>query len=86
MSLQYMGRIVAQSGARAAQGMRDHASRSVKETATATSSSSGRVRPLSGALDSSSGLKSAVTAGEDKRKRAEESLRTVVFLSCWGPN
>ncbi|RWW49341.1 hypothetical protein BHE74_00044519 [Ensete ventricosum] len=87
MSLRYMSRVVVQGGARAAQGIRDHASRSVKDSAaTASSSSSKRVRRLSGAVEDSSVVKAGSAAGVDKRKRAEESLRTVMYLSCWGPN
>ncbi|URE11360.1 Wound-induced protein [Musa troglodytarum] len=86
MSVRYMSRVVVQGGARAAQGIRDHASRSVKDGAAASSSSSNRVRRLSGAVEDSSILKAGCAAGVDERKRAEEFLRTVMYLSCWGPN
>ena len=32
------------------------------------------------------GSSAAMTAKAEKVKRAEESLRTIMYLSCWGPN
>ncbi|KAK3011120.1 hypothetical protein RJ639_012679 [Escallonia herrerae] len=46
------------------------------------SSSLKQARGFSGALDSDA-YKAAVN---DKVKRAEDSLRIVMYLSCWGPN
>uniref|UniRef100_A0A7N0UTY5 Uncharacterized protein n=1 Tax=Kalanchoe fedtschenkoi TaxID=63787 RepID=A0A7N0UTY5_KALFE len=45
--------------------------------------------PYSGSSDRSSAIDPAATTCQidiNKLKQAEESLRTIMFLSCWGPN
>ncbi|KAL8254144.1 hypothetical protein R6Q59_032365 [Mikania micrantha] len=41
------------------------------------------VRPLSGVIDSR--VRGFLT-GEERRKQSEDSLRQVMYLSCWGPS
>jgi hypothetical protein len=44
------------------------------------------MRSLSHANNKLSSSSCATKLKDEKSKQAEESLRTVMFLSCWGPN
>lgn len=85
MSLRCVGRVIYQTGMRAVLGMKEQASKcdpnlkSLRDSAYSSSSST-PARRFSGALDS------AVKTAEERLKQSEESLRTVMYLSCWGPN
>ncbi|KAK3032262.1 hypothetical protein RJ639_037436 [Escallonia herrerae] len=41
-------------------------------------------RPLSSMLGAD--VTGAVANGEDRRKQADDSLRQVMYLNCWGPS
>ncbi|KAJ6893381.1 hypothetical protein NC652_027423 [Populus alba x Populus x berolinensis] len=84
-----MSRVLYQSGMTVVQRKKEQASmcdsstiKSLRDSASSSSSSSKQARRFSGSVDSS-GYK---IAKNDKYKQAEECLRTVMFLSFWGPN
>ncbi|KAI6703861.1 hypothetical protein NL676_012997 [Syzygium grande] len=78
MSLRFMGRAAYQAAGRLVQGVRDQSSSGMKSLRD-----SKQARRFSGALDSPAAK--ASTCDGEAYKRAEESLRTVMFLSNWGP-
>lgn len=70
------------------QGIRDQAPKSDSAIKSANDSacSSKQMKIFSGTSNPRNYSRVAKGSGENKLKQAEESFRTVMYLSCWGPN
>lgn len=90
MSLRYMSRVFYQTGVKMLKdtGSKcgDSTMKSLKDSAAASSASSSSSSKQTWRFLSFFDSPAFKAPNTDKAKQAEESLRLIMFLSCWGPN
>ncbi|KAK8643880.1 hypothetical protein V6N13_013157 [Hibiscus sabdariffa] len=62
----------------AQRSIQQHAKNNIRSSPSSSSSQAKKIYVPSSDLSNK--------LGDDKLKKSEESLRTVMYLSCWGPN